>query len=411
MNIKELRAKRADLAKQARKILTDAGENFTAEHDAQTASIYSEIELIDARIEKEDKLLAIEAGVDSPEARGRKVSEITGKTADEETANEVRAAAIFAKWARSGDRALNAEDIEFIRTRPNATMSTTTNSEGGYTVPRRMATALIERLKAFGGVRAVASQMSTDGGNPMDYPTVDETSQTGELVAENATATDQDIAFGTKAIGAFRYSSKVVTVPIELLADSAFDLEAFINKALTTRLGRITNTHFTTGTGSGQPEGIVTAASQGKVAAVGNTTTISYDDFVDINHALDPAYRANAGYMFHDDVLKIAKKLKDTTGRPLWRPGMSGNDPDNINGLPYTINQGMATPAANAKSILCGDFSTYMIRDALDVMLMRFADSAYMKKGQIGFLAFMRTDGKLLSVSGDTVKFFQQSAT
>lgn len=411
MTIKELRAKRADLAKQARKIMDDAGDNFTADDGAKTDAIYAEIEKIDARLTVEQRQIEIEAGLDTPETRGRKASEITGKSTDEEAANEHRASAIFAKWARGGDRAVSAEDITFLRSRPNATMSTTTNSEGGYTVPRRMATALIERLKAFGGVRSVASQMSTDGGNPMDYPTVDETSQTGELVAENATATDQDVSFGTKAIGAFRYSSKVVTVPIELLADSQFDLEAFINKALTTRLGRITNTHYTTGTGSGQPEGIVTAASSGKVAAVGNTTTISYDDFVDIYHALDPAYRSGAGYMFHDDVLKIVKKLKDTTGRPLWRPGMSGADPDNVNNLPFTVNQGMATPAANAKSILCGDFSTYMIRDSLDVMLLRFADSAYMKKGQIGFLAFMRTDGKLLSVSGDTVKYFQQSAT
>ena len=411
MTIKELRAKRADLAKQARNVLDAAGENFTAEDGKKVDAIYAEIDLVDSQIEKHDKLLAIEAGIDTPEARGKTAADITGKTVDEETANEQRAAAIFSKWARGGDRALNAEDINFIRTRPQGTMSTGTGSEGGYTVPRRMATALTERLKAFGGVRSVASQMSTSGGNPMDYPTVDETSQTGELVAENATATDQDIAFGTVAIGAYRYSSKVVTVPIELLADANFDLEAFVNKALTTRLGRITNTHYTTGTGSGQPQGIVTAASSGKVAANGNTASIGYDDFVDIYHALDPAYRNGAGYMFHDDVLKIAKKLKDSTGRPLWRPGMSGADPDNILNLPYTINQGMATPAANAKTILCGDFSTNMIRDSLDIMLLRFADSAYMKKGQIGFLAFMRTDGKLLAVSGDTVKFFQQSAT
>jgi HK97 family phage major capsid protein len=43
-------------------------------------------------------------------------------------------------------------------------------------------------------------------------------------------------------------------VPIELLQDSNADIEAFVDQSrLVTRLGRITNTHFTTGTGSGQP--------------------------------------------------------------------------------------------------------------------------------------------------------------
>ena len=66
--------------------------------------------------------------------------------------------------------------------------------------------------------------------------------------------------------------------------------------------------------------------------------------------------------------------------------------------------------AANAKSILFGDFSFYKIRDVMDVSLFRFTDSPYTKKGQVGFLAWLRSDGNFVDVGG-AVKFFQNSAT
>jgi HK97 family phage major capsid protein len=69
----------------------------------------------------------------------------------------------------------------------------------------------------------------------------------------------------------------------------------------------------------------------------------------------------------------------------------------------------MAAPAANAKTLLFGDFSKYVIRDAMDISMFRFTDSAYAKLGQVGFLAWMRTGGNLLDTSA--VKFYQHSAT
>jgi HK97 family phage major capsid protein len=49
-------------------------------------------------------------------------------------------------------------------------------------------------------------------------------------------------------------------VPFELLQDSEIDIEATVLELLAERLGRITNTFFTVGTGGAQPRGIVTAA-------------------------------------------------------------------------------------------------------------------------------------------------------
>ena len=66
--------------------------------------------------------------------------------------------------------------------------------------------------------------------------------------------------------------------------------------------------------------------------------------------------------------------------------------------------------AANAKSILFGDFSRYMIREVMDLTLFRMADSNFILNGQIGFVAFNRQGGNLVDVGG-AVKFYQNSAT
>ena len=166
------------------------------------------------------------------------------------------------------------------------------------------------------------------------------------------------------------------------------------------------------GTGVGQPEGIVTAAPVGKTAATGGATSVLPDDLIDLEHSVDPAYRSlpGVGFMWHDTTLRQLKKLKDSQGRPLWLPGFDTKEPDTYLGYKYTINQHMPVMAANAKSILFGDMSAYMIRDIMQVTLFRFDDSAYTKLGQIGFLAWSRHDGKLVT-AGQPVKAFRNSAS
>jgi len=217
------------------------------------------------------------------------------------------------------------------------------------------------------------------------------------------------------ALPVYKFSSKIIACPIELLQDSAVDMEAFIRNRIRTRLGRITNQMFTTGTGSGQPRGVVVGASAGKVGTTGQTLTVIYDDLIDLIHSVDPAYR-NSGrcvFMTNDASIKIVRKIKDTTGRPLWTPGYESGitvgQPDSLLGYRCVTNQDIAVMAANAKSILFGDFNYYKIRDVMAATLFRFTDSAYTKLGQVGFLAWMRAGGNL--VDSAAVKYYQNSAT
>lgn len=118
-------------------------------------------------------------------------------------------------------------------------------------------------------------------------------------------------------------------------------------------------------------------------------------------------------FMMNDSSLRGLRKLKDSQGRPIFLPGydgLAGAMPDSLLGYQITINQDMAAMAANAKSILFGDFQRYTIRDVMGLTLFRFEDSAYAKLGQVGFLAWMRSGGTLTD-GGAPVKYYQNSAT
>src|SRR4029077_3549940 len=124
-----------------------------------------------------------------------------------------------------------------------------------------------------------------------------------------------DMTFGQVAIATFMYRT-IIPVTLELLQDSAFDIEAWIKEQCITRLGRGTNQHFTTGNGTTQPKGFIPGSSSGVTAA--SATSVSTDDLINLEHSVDPAYRkgASVGWQFNDGTLKVIKKLKDTQNRP-----------------------------------------------------------------------------------------------
>jgi HK97 family phage major capsid protein len=156
----------------------------------------------------------------------------------------------------------------------------------------------------------------------------------------------------------------------------------------------------------------------GVTAANGSSqvTGIVYDSLVDLVHSVDPAYRegGNCRFMMNDDSVRVLRKVKDTTGRPIFVPGyevgVPGGAPDRLLGYPIQVNQHVAVMAASAKSIAFGDFKNYTIRDVMAVSMFRFTDSAYTKLGQVGFLAWMRSGGNLLDVGG-AVKTFANAAS
>jgi HK97 family phage major capsid protein len=401
MSIQALREHLGSLNKQANHLLAEKGARvWTAEDQGKFDGLMDEGDRVKAQIAATQRMLDSDAEksfTDVPKVEGQATLRQQG----------------MALFLRHGMSNLSAEQLAIVRN----VMSTTTPSQGGYTVATEVAADLVDSLKAWGFMRAVAEQFTTANGGPLGYPTSDGTSETGELVAQNASASGADATFGTRDLQTYKFGSKIVTVPIELLQDATVDIEAMVNRRLRDRLGRVMNTYFTTGTGSAQPTGLVPASGVGKTGASGQVTTIVYDDLVDMVDSVDAAYLdfsgTKAGWMFSQTMRRVVRKIKDTTGRPIWTPsydqGAMAGTPDMLLDHPVYLNNDMAAPAASAKSLAFGQLSRYMIRDALEVSLFRFDDSAYMSKGQVGFLGWARAGGNLLDLAA--VKLYQHPAS
>ena len=393
--IQALREKIANLATQSNNLLANKGDQtWTKEEQAQFDGFVNEIELVKGQIRALERMREMEAD-----------NFFAAAPAGNANDTEITSLVAVALYMRQGSN-VTAEQAVAIR---NA-MSTTVATEGGYTVPTEIAKMVIERLKAFGGMREVAEVITTETGTGLNFPTSDGTGEEGEIVGENQSVTGQDIAFGTVPLNTFMYSSKKIALPLQLIQDSAIDVIALVINRLATRIARIQNRHYTVGTGTTQPDGMIPKAGIGKIGASGQTVTITYDDLVDLKHSINRAYRSAAKFMMNDLSVAMVSKLKDTTGRPIWVPSVDVGAPDSLLGFAVAINDDMAVMAANAKSIAFGDFSKYMIRDVANTTTMRrFDDSAFALLGQVGFCGWTRSGGNLVEPAA--VKVYTNSAT
>lgn len=387
--IKRARERRANAWEAAKAVLDEAGtagrglEGELLERyeraDSDVESLTREIDALERQLENER---ADHSFIEEREER-------TGIPADQYDE-------VFRSYLRGGIGALEHDERQVLRrgfVAEERAQSVGTSSGGGYTVPEGFWNRLQETLLAFGGAVGNVNLITTGSGNDLPWPTVDDTSNKGAILAENTQVSEQDVTFGVNSLGAYKYTSKLIRVSLELLQDSAIDVEALIARKLGERLARIYNEHLTTGSGSGQPDGLATSPTTGKTFA--SATVQTHDELLDLIHSVDQAYRGAPGvsWMFNDTTALGVRKIVDGDGNKAWQPGLVQGQPDRLLGYPYIVNTDMPGPTTGNVSMLFGDFRAgYVQRQVRGVQLVRF-DEKYMDYFQIGFTAFGRMDG------------------
>ena len=400
--IKELREKRAKLHEDAKAILKAAADekrDLSTEESARVDAIYADVDKMKADIDREERAAAEERALS--ETLGRKTQPII-------TAGRPDPELVVRAWARRGKKMSEAEraacahydfdprEAEFdVRA-----LSVGTTTAGGNSVPNEMMKAFWEIQKWYGRVESLATVVNTEGGATLPWPTVDDTSNTGRLLTEGTGATTTtDPSFGVVNLASYKMSSDAVILSEELLQDSSINLSAYLGAALGTRVGRVKNTYFTTGSGSSQPGGVQVKASLGKTASATNAITL--DEGVDLIHSVDIAYRYSPGsaLMMNDAVAAYVRKLKDSNNQYLWQMAVQAGQPDRLFGFPVVINNDQDSAfSTNKRLVLFGDFSKYVVRVAGGVSIRR-SDDVYFLNHQSVFEASQRVDGNLVDTT------------
>lgn len=399
--------------------IQDAAANedrdWTAEERTNWDEAEKDLTTVSGDIERLQRAAKLEAVDYSQAVTATKDPSDGGEGEDrEKRAEKYREA--FWGYARRGMSRLNAEqqtmlEGNYIQVGESRAQGESTGSAGGYVVPQGFRDVMSETMKAYGGLLNHANVITTTTGNPLPWPSNDDTGNVGAILSENTQIGQQDLTLGQRILGAYTYTSKLVLVSLQLLQDSAFDLESWLPTKLGQRIGRAAATHFATGSGTGQPLGITTNTTVGKTGLTGQTLTLIYDDLIDLEHSVDPAYRneQNSMYVLGDATLKVIRKLKDTQGRPLWVPVPAPGFPSQINGWNYVIDNSMPVPGANNKTIIFGDIDAgYIVRQVLDVQMVRLAER-FMDALQIGFFGFARMDATTDDPAA--VRAYQHSAS
>jgi HK97 family phage major capsid protein len=296
----------------------------------------------------------------------------------------------FGNYLRTGQ--VNADLMELRA-------QSTTDAAGGYTIPEGFRNKITERMKAFGGIEGVAEVIETASGNPLPWATVDDTANAGEIVAESGTgAAGADITFGQNSLGAYKYmsfgaSNLPLRVSVELLQDSAFNVEDFVARHLGTRIARAMAADFATGTGTGEPQGLMDKA--GSVALATSSGNLTYAKLLDLLHTVDPAYRLNGVWVMNDAILKVVRALEDGNNRPLLQPadaGIGQGFSGTLLGHPVVVDQGLAGLGDAAKIMAFGDIRAgFVIRKVKDITLVvnPYSRAA---NGEVEFTAWARAD-------------------
>lgn len=386
LELREKRAKAWDAAKQ----FLDAKRGADGMLSEEDTATYDKMEQDVMNLGKEIERLERQAAIDAELSKATSTP-LTGKPGAKMGKDEVE------KTGRASDEYKgsfwNAMRVKAPMPSVLNALQEGTDSEGGYLVPDEFERTLVEALEEENVFRTLAHVIKTSSGD-RKIPVV-ASKGTASWVDEEGAYTESDDAFSQVSIGAYKLGT-MIKVSEELLADSVFDLEAYISKEFARRIGAREEESFFNGDGKGKPLGILAAKDGAEVGVTAaSATAITADEVIDLFYSLKAPYRKNAVWVLNDATVKQICKLKDSTGQYLWQPSLVAGTSDTILGRPVKTSAFMPTAAAGAKTIAFGDFKYYWIADRQGRTFKKLSE-LYAANGQVGFMGTQRVDGKLI---------------
>lgn len=390
--LKTLREQRASVFKQVDELRTAAdGREMTAEEETRWQQLLTDYDKADKAVDAEERFVEMERRQAEQQFEQRATA---AQTDNPNQSDAYRSA--FSDYLLRGGNGISAESRALFEKRAGIT-----GLSAGVIVPDTLAGSIEVALKAYGGMFEAGTILSTATGGDLIMPTVNNTNAKASVVAEYNQSTKSAPSFGSEILKAYTYRTPIVPVSLELLQDSAFDLEPLLSNLLAESFGRGINEDLTIGSGTGKPKGIVNWATVSKAAPAAASVTL--DDIIDLIKGVDSAYARNGRFMFNRNTLWSLVKIKDSTGRYIWQEGAKDGTPPTLFGKSYILNDDIADIGAGNASMLFGELSKFKIRMVKNFRVIRLNEllAEYLS---IGLFGFARVDGLLLDAGTHPVQ-------
>lgn len=397
----ELRTKRAELeAKIKGEVEKDS---LTPEQRTQVNAMVADSENLKSQYELIERSDEVEKELRSSSQKPN--HENAGGLSDDAAERKQQVKVAFRDFLMHGNAEMKPENRSILKAeqRTYAPLQIA-QPAAGYFVPQGFSFEFDEALKQWGGMIQACRSYPTDSGNPLLWPMVDDTANKAVIVGEAGTFNLVNPTVAHLTFNAFKYTTGAQAT-VEQLEDSAFDIESWLKDEFVVRFGRGVNYDLTNGNGSTAPQGIVGAVSTGATSST--DTGLIYDNIVDLVHSVDPSYRQDksCGFQFNDDTVRQIRLIKDAYGHPIFQTDPTSTLPDRILGFKYTVNQDLAAinqagspPNTGDVVGLFGAMNRYVIRKVNGLHVQRL-NERYAELGLVGFQAYARYDGKLVTAS------------
>jgi HK97 family phage major capsid protein len=280
-----------------------------------------------------------------------------------------------------------------IRSHQFETRGTMTPSNSSGVVPQSFVNRVYDLARAVGPMLDLGERFETQGGEDLKIPVL--TNYATAVIETPGSAIDEsEPTFSSITLGAYKYAF-LVPVSSELLQDSSIDLAEVLARAAGNSIGVAVNAALTTGSGTAQPTGIVTAAGTGVAGTIAGGL-FTADQLVDMVYSVDPAVRRlpGTGWLMSPTAIRNARKLKTTDGYYLFEPGLNGATADTLLGYRVNENSGMAAVGSAAASLGFGYLPSYKIRLAGGLRVDRSDDFKFGNDLSV-FRFMIRVDGNL----------------
>lgn len=246
----------------------------------------------------------------------------------------------------------------------------------------------------------VVTVLERPDGSPLVLPRLTaDPAHGGTVTAEAAGINELDSTVSSITLAPFAY--KVINLwSRELAEDSAIPLDNVIGNSTARELSIDIGAHLTTGTDSGQPDGILNSGTNGGTAVGTGATYGTYfgpTDLISLYYGLPAPARERASWLANSTTIAQIRNARATTGEHLWAPSLAAGAPETLLGRPLYDNPAMSNGSA-AKAIALVDKAAYVVAMAP----VRVESSIHFKYStdQISLRTVFRVDGACVDVSG-----------
>lgn len=273
-------------------------------------------------------------------------------------------------------------------------LNLTDDTLGGFFVlPEIIQDEIIRNVVLVSPIRGAARVIQTSSNN-VKVPVLT-TPTAAAWISETGTRTvSSNPQFGMKDIPTHECYA-LMLFSRQLLEDSFFDMEKEMAFEFSQQFAKLEGTAFVSGSGVGQPLGILNDPNTSAYTTASSGTLVADDLLTAVHNFPSFAYyMQNAQWAMNLSTLGTIRKFKDSQNRYLWEPGLSLADPPQILNMKYIIAPDMPNIAAGANALVFGDFQRgYRIVDRTQIAVQRL-EELYATSAQIGVLAYKRVGGQ-----------------